>query len=347
MGYAQSVYITKDKILNEISESQIFEYYLGIVPDLNKLYKNPLRNDENPGCKFYIGTSNKLRFRDYATGFDEDFVGVVMTLNKCNYPTALETIAQDFGLFGQSRLRKVSVPKIDDSYIKKEKSKTKFRIRPRKWNRSDATYWSKYYITSKILSLFNVIAVDVAWYEGFEDPFYIHTANDPCYCYIFPDKTIKLYFPFRKEGRFRTNSSYIQGYNMLPEKGEVCVITKSYKDVICLYMFDIPAVAPQAESNVLKFELIKELRERFTDIFTLFDWDRAGIRAGIRAREDYGVQPLFLTRRGPVKVRIDYGDKDISDNIAKYGYWDMIDIIEHAKTELIISDFVKSLTIPF
>lgn len=52
----------------------------------------------------------------------------------------------------------------------------------------------------------------------------------------------------------------IQGSKMLPKSGEFVVVTKSLKDVMALYEFGIPAIAPNSEnlfnrSNMKNFKL--------------------------------------------------------------------------------------------
>ena len=60
----------------------------------------------------------------------------------------------------------------------------------------------------------------------------------------------RCYFPKRTSFRFITNwpSKKIQGYDQLPKSGKLLVITKSLKDVMCLYSCGITACAPNSEN---------------------------------------------------------------------------------------------------
>jgi len=352
MAYGNTVRLTKETILNKVSQSQIFQYYLGYTPEEGKRYTNPGRTDKKPDCYFYV-KNGKIRFRDPAMPLDEDCFGIVMYMERCNFPVALETIAKDFGLYGWSNRVIVNLDNIANETIK-EKQRTRFTVRFRKWNLLDAEYWKSFYITSEILNLFNVKPVKVVWIDDRELPSYIYTENDPCYAYIFPDKTIKLYFPLREKGqtRFWNNSSYVQGLNLLPDRGEEVIITKSYKDVLALRIFDIYAIAPQAETNIIDIELINDLKRRFNTIYSLYDWDRAGLRGAYTLKKDHGITPLFFTRSEAceflgAKVRYNYEKKDFTDNLKAYGYQDMISIINHTKMTLQIQQIIKQEIIPF
>jgi hypothetical protein len=345
MSYDAVSKLTKELILQKISEEQIFEQYLGITPDLNKTYTNPLRKDHDPGCRFYYSSqTNKLRFRDYAEGWDGDCFDVVIRRFGCIYPKALEIVATEFSLYGygnrKSNSNNTTNTNRSDSrnlLSSLDQRKTTIKVNKKPWNHEDAKYWKTQGFNSQFLDECKVYSVFKAWInynDGRGDlDLYIYRPGDPCYAYLFPDKTIKLYFPFRKSSRFITNSSYLQGYNLLPDKGDHLVITKSYKDVIAMKMFGINAVAPQAESSIPKGEQMLELSNRFDTIFSLYDWDRAGIRGTRRMLNEYPyINPLFFTKKGLVKIKYDFTVKDFTENLTKYGIQDTIDIINYVRT---------------
>ena len=61
--------LTVDYIFQYISEEEIFAKYMGIA--VKEVYAgnnicNPLREDNNPGCSFYIAHDNRLRFTDFS-----------------------------------------------------------------------------------------------------------------------------------------------------------------------------------------------------------------------------------------------------------------------------------------
>ena len=51
---------TKDKILDNVSQEQIIEYYLNVKVQYKKSFKSPLRTDENPTCTFKRTDNNVI-----------------------------------------------------------------------------------------------------------------------------------------------------------------------------------------------------------------------------------------------------------------------------------------------
>ena len=59
-------FINKKKILEYVSEEQIFELVFGFEPVECEYVESPFRDDRNPGCWFQYCPSGKLRFVDFA-----------------------------------------------------------------------------------------------------------------------------------------------------------------------------------------------------------------------------------------------------------------------------------------
>lgn len=115
----------------------------------------------------------------------------------------------------------------------------------------------------------------------------------------------------------------LQGAHMLPKNGNYLVITKSLKDVMVLYNFGIPAIAPISENCFVSEAVYKKLVSRFKRIFLLYDNDRPGLQASIRIRNTFPtVTPIFIPK---------YMSKDISDFYAKYGHDKTQQLIDAAK----------------
>lgn len=61
--------LTAEYLFRYVSEEEIFAKYLGIPIDMVNTsddLRNPLRDDKKPGCSFYYGNDNRLRFTDFA-----------------------------------------------------------------------------------------------------------------------------------------------------------------------------------------------------------------------------------------------------------------------------------------
>ena len=63
--------------------------YLGIAVKKG-LQISPLRNDKKPTACFWRNGKGELIFHDFGIGFNQNFIGVVMYINQCNYQKALQ-----------------------------------------------------------------------------------------------------------------------------------------------------------------------------------------------------------------------------------------------------------------
>ena len=178
-------------------------------------------------------------------------------------------------------------------------------------------FWLSFGIEPNTLDLGNVYPISNGWFleNGILKPNYFHYPNDPCYCYDFGNGVYKLYMPFREKGKkfLQTNTTVIQGHNILPDVANNLIITKSYKDVLALrkfaHEFDLYAVAPMAETVVITIDQYSDLYNRFDNRVTLFDFDRAGIRLARKYESLFKLQPLFF---GSLYKKL--GIKDFADH---------------------------------
>ncbi len=113
-----------------------------------------------------------------------------------------------------------------------------------------------------------------------------------------------------------TNSKQIQGYDQLPNKGDLCIIASSLKDVMCLFEMGIPAIAMQSEMQLPLRKTIEELRGRFKQVAVFYDNDftnpnNPGQTMAKKICKEYSpMRNIYLPE--------DYGVKDLSDYIAKF-----------------------------
>jgi hypothetical protein len=292
-----STIISKDFVLRYISEEDIFKRYLGLEPTDRGSFTNPLRNDDTkPGCGFYVDSRGTWKFKDHAAGYNWDCFNVVEYAYNLTFKEALIRIAIDFNLIdGQS----------SDVYraikTKKKRPPLEIRVKRRSWTKSDYAYWAQYYITPERLDFFKVFPVSTAWFLENNDLriIYIYKEGDPCFCYHFGGYDYKLYFPLRPTNKFvHVNSSIIQGWEQLPKEGENLLITKSFKDVMAIdavgRTYDLYACAPMSETVVIPLEAYKNLYNRFDNIGTLFDFDRAGVRLARKYEKEYSLTPYLF-----------------------------------------------------
>lgn len=312
MDFSFQPKVTKELLLQYNNEETYMSYYLGI-PIKKGLFVSSLRNDHRPTCSFFRGKSNRLYFKDFATGECLAFENVVMKKYNCNYYEALEIIAKDFGIIkGNHKVatKVIKVPKFE------EEKHTFVQIEAKEFTEEELKWWLQYGITKEILHKYCIYSCKTIFLNG--NIFSQSTPQCPTYGYYFGKKEHieqwKIYYPNRKEYRFIGNISTktLQGYRQLPKNGKLLVITKSLKDCACLYSMGIPAVAPQSETQFISDTILDNLKSRFKYIVLLFDNDMTGVHYTNIIRKKY---KFLLATIIPRK----YGAKDISDFHKKYG----------------------------
>lgn len=319
--------VTKEEIENKINQKDIFEFYLGINVNLTDTYTSPFRVDDRPGCRFWYDNNNKLRLHDFSRKIHYDYIDIVQKLHYLNYHDALRRIAYDFNIDRSKSVKPLITTK------KIRKTKTEIKVQVRNWEKRDFEYWNKYKIdqfhnTEKFLTYFKIFPCNKIWINGIK----YNVKNQLCYAYYLGTDinnidNIKIYFPLREKDKFMQNDpSVLQGFYQLPKVGKNLIITKSLKDVVCLRLFNIYAVAPSSETVLLTKEQFTDLYNRFDNILSLMDSDKTGKHAAWQLRKQYEIQPLFFEK--------DY-EKDFSDNLEVIDIIEMHDIIEYTK-QLII-----------
>ncbi len=111
-----------------------------------------------------------------------------------------------------------------------------------------------------------------------------------------------MYFPFAsREKKFKNNwtEEDIPGWVQLAGQGDVCIITKSYKDVAALDSWGFNVIGQRGEFIPIGMDKIEELKSRFNRVVTLFDNDG-------KFYKDYPLQYLHVPKHSGKKDPTDY-----------------------------------------
>ncbi len=333
--------ITKEVILSKISQEKIFTEFLQEPVDLDAKYFSPFRhNDTDPSCSFYYKRSSdgtvRLKFNDLGGDFNGDcfdYVGRLFGLNcnnKQDFKYILKIIGNKVGLHN-NHLQEIT--KVDI----KIREKKELYATLTDFDKLDYNYWQQGYITPQNLKDGNVFRVNLLFSDN--KLIYTYSRNNPAYLYYFGKKEsmsdIRIYFPKSKINKFITQFNTWQGLNLLkPSKNGILVITKSYKDVLAIHNFPfkgelIQAIAPPSETTYLTEIQLNYLKSKynFKTIFTLFDYDRAGLKASFYHRKTFNTIPLYF-KLPTWNTKAKYDNKDFWDNLIKINKTDMQKIIK-------------------
>ena len=324
MNFSFQPKITKELILSRFSEEQLMEYYLHL-PVKKGLFRSPLRRDKQPTCSFYRNKSGTLIFKDFATGQHLNVFDVVQSIFRCDYFESLRIIANDFGIVQDNTLHK-NPGKINLNPIKiKDKEISKIQIEVQEFTDSELKWWGKYGISKDILKRFDVYSCKHVFLN--DQLFAKSQQHCPIFGYYGKKyqglELWRCYFPKRTSFRFITNwpSKKIQGYDQLPKKGKLLVITKSMKDSMCLYSCGITACAPNSENLFIPDKVLEDLKNRFENIVVLYDNDKPGLYNMAKIRKEHPeLTYVFIPKR--------YGSKDISDFYKDHGRKETLNLIK-------------------
>lgn len=292
--------ITLDYILSKVSEYDIYVHYLGQFK-VGAIYNSPFRKDKNPSFGIYYSKRTKqLLFKDHGTGECGNIVKFVsLYTGLTNYNDILKDIVKQLNITTDTKL--------DSSKQYIPSSETVIGIVRQKFTPTDINYWSQFNISEKTLKKFNVNSIKYYLCNGIVKG--IYKEDNPMYAYKVYNN-FKIYRPLAdKYTKWRNNlTEYdIQGYAQLPSKGDTLIITKSMKDVMCLYEMGIPAISPSSESTFIPNDILEGLKKRFKRIIILFDRDNAGVKYLRKMSLKTGLEGLLVHKK--------FKAKDISDAI--------------------------------
>lgn len=260
----KSTKLTKQYILNKVSQVTIFATYLNLSNsiiqqciDNRTLIVSPLREDIHPTCGFMYDNRGKLKFKDFAGYFWGDcfdLVALVMSniykkeydiSKKEDFVKVLKHITFTFKDIFYGKEKDITlINEINNSIVELKNKKNIIELVIRSWNTNDKEYWNRIGVDLHTLNLNFVYPVDQYYINRKinPEPKYHYKDSDPCYAYFLgQDKhgvnNIKLYFPFRTKTttRFITNCNHLEGiYNLDKNNYDIIVITKSTKDRLAI-----------------------------------------------------------------------------------------------------------------
>lgn len=292
--------ITLDWILSKVTEYDIYAKYIGQFK-VGMIYNSPFRKDKNPSFGIYYSKRTKqLLFKDHGTGECGNVIKFVsLFTSKTEYNDILSDIVDKLNITNNTKL--VS----SKQYI--PPTETVIGVVRQEFTDVDINYWKQFNISINTLKKFNVNSIKYYLCNGIVKGTY--KRENPMYAYKVYNN-FKIYRPLAdKYTKWRNNlTDYdIQGYEQLPQKGDILFITKSMKDVMCLHEMGYPAVSPSSESTFLPKDVLEQLKTRFKRIIILFDRDTAGVKRSRKLSRETGLEAMFINKK--------FKAKDVSDAV--------------------------------
>lgn len=299
------IYIDNIKELHQyVSDEDILYYYIGDFDD-NSWIKSPFRPTENSPSFRISYYNNRWTWTDFGKDPRPKYpIDFVMDFYGLPFKDTLNKIYQDIYLNGdRQQLVKKAIKTENHSFCKIRATLTP----------GELSYWSVANINSKDLKYWNVYSGEirnkgVVWHKSVDlDPLFIYMWDKIKHIY-------KGYRPYAKanKGKFYANNivGHIQGFDYLPDNGDVLIITKSYKDVITWWKLGYSAVAPHTETLFLSPIDIYKLKQRFKMIYVNYDNDETGVTKCIKFTTEHGLNYFNLPKSTGCKDPFEFISKN-------------------------------------
>lgn len=261
---------------------------LGNIKDIDLLYKyfnikdvpicipSPLRVDKKPSFVFYSKDGFKIKWKDLAKGDCGGIIDLLMLVYQSSFNEIILKIQKDFDNVKPLKDYKIELSNEQLEHNISIKTNN-LQVKIREWKAWDLEYWKSQGI-DKLLKISDIYPIS-HFFVNKDGKRYNITADKYAYCYVefYNNKTyLKVYQPFNKDHKWinRMGGDIWNLYNKLPQYGNNLIITSSRKDSLTIWEnTGIYSISPQAESIIPKKEFILSLKQRFKNIYVLYDND--------------------------------------------------------------------------
>ena len=311
MGITVRPYISREEILRQVSEYQIFKRYCVNFIEVGIMFKSEFREDKQSSCCIAF-IRGHLLYTDFGEGTYNCW-GFVRRKFNLNYDEALLKIKNDFNLQGlnntelnstENNIKLFTEKIVEPTFV--EKVRSTILIKQREWTIKDVNYWSQYQIPTNLLEEYSVKSISHYWVINQKgERMYTNNTIGFSYDYYWNEGIFlrKLYFPLNnKEFKWISNVDFtvVQGWDNLPkEGGEILFITKSFKDILIFKLLGYWAVAPNNENAFIPEKVFEKLKSRWKRIIIWYDNDTTGIVKGKEFSEKYKIEYYYNPIESP------------------------------------------------
>ena len=305
------------KSYDRVSDFDILSYYLNIKKIPAKIH-SPLRDDKKPSFGLFTADGETVRYIDFATGEKGNIVKLMSLYWNISYEEALERIKSEIGT------KQMPTPIMRITRLHSTESgehNIKIGVKVRDWEQYDIDFWESYGISLPWLKFGDVYPISHVVLHH-EDGKMTFGAEKYAYAYIEHKDGIvstKVYQPFSETRKWINDhdSSVWDLWSKIPDNGENLIITSSRKDALCIWENSgIPSLSLQAEGYIPKRHVVEQLKQRFNNVFVLYDNDfkskeNHGLIFGKRMADEFNITMLLIPE--------EYQTKDPSDFCKAYG----------------------------
>ena len=297
-------------LLDKLDDYTIYSYYLGSFKP-GKLMNSPLRSDDQiPSFAIFRTKDGALLFKDHGSGIAGNALKFVKLYKGIQTRGELE---KELLRILRNVTPETKKKAKQEGKLRPEETYTDIGIVRQPFTEVDKRYWKQFHISIDTLKKFNVFSIKYYLCNRVVRGTYKDTS--PMYAYKVYDK-FKIYRPLAsKYTKWRTNltNRHVQGLAEIPkEGGDLLIITKSLKDVMCLYEMGFSAISPSSETTFIPEDMLKSLRSKWKHIVIMYDRDKTGMKTAREYSKKYKLDAIFVHKK--------FNSKDISDAVKANGF---------------------------
>lgn len=308
----KEIRITKEEIFKLISSYDIYRYYFGEFT-VNRKYLNHLRGDKEHPSFAISNRYEELTHIDFGNDYWRgNCINLVQQINRCDFQTALNIIDKDFnlGIGKEFQFNRAIITWKEPKVIEK-KPPTIIQVDTQKFTKLQLDYWNGYELSLDDIK--NDVYSIRSYYINKEK----YPVEDLTFGYLFEGKYWKIYKPYNKKDKWKTNCPITTMYGLENiNKCKNAFIVKSKKDELVMRKFISSCTCgTQNESKeAISDDNITYIRENSEHQYVIFDNEDVGVKASV-----------FYNDRGfgywnvPKRYYNIYGIKDPSDFVYRYG----------------------------
>lgn len=293
------------------SDDEVVSKYLGInsVPII---MLSPLRKDKNPSLSIFRLPDGNIGYKDFGTGEKGIVYDLLSKLWNISIKQVYRRIIDDYSpsntLINKTKRQR-----------KLRKSCTTLNVKTREWRDWDLEYWNKYGVSKEWLEYAEVYPISTLFFNNDKT-----TIPAEKYAYVYVERkdnkvTLKVYQPYSERFKWisKHDSSVWDLWTKIPIIGDKLIITSSRKDALCVWSNSgIPSLSLQGEGYIPKESVINELKNRYKDIYVLYDND---FQSDVNHGRLYGKHLSELYNLKQIEIPDEYKSKDPSDLCMNYG----------------------------
>ncbi|MEO9513230.1 MAG: VapE domain-containing protein [Flavobacteriaceae bacterium] len=300
--------MTKNDILSQISQQEVFLKFLKLQQFPNNNISSPFTADKNPSFKLYKNGTYKC----FSTGKQGDCFQLVADLNQLDCQTQFHEIL-----------------KLITKECNLETNHGHFNYTPKKLEEKHLSYWNQnnWNVTPEILKKYNVQALDKFEYWNSSKEKITKIKLFPGVIgFIYPvGSNVELYIPKQEKNKKffynQLSQNNIFGLEQIPDQCDHIIIAAGKKDCLILNANGFHSISFRSENHYITPEQIDLLKARTNNLFICYDNDEPGQKAQSRAAEKHGLTPIHLPQ--------EYND--IADYFQAYQKEDFQEIFKEAQ----------------